>query len=315
MSKNVLANGREISAAKDANQSPAAMPDVCLSPPSPPAGPVPIPYPNTSKGSDTDQGSKSVKIGGEEVGLKNSSDYKKSNGDEAATKSLGMGVVSHTIQGKSKHAAWSFDVKIEGANAIRHMDLTTHNHVNQGNLAVVLNQAGMAVKLVRPLTCEELQNANKGAQKKDLEVPNRPDDVMATANFTPPPPQPNLFMKGFNKMANVKNKNGYSKSKRGRSKTKSPCRACTRKKFHGGKQHHSEARIIESIFKAARQSGSSPPLGTLTLRVQWNVAGEDKPRDRPCPACKTLICDAQKCGLTIQLCKDGQKDPEPVDCE
>lgn len=129
MSKNVFANGMEISAKKDGNQSICAMPDVCLSPPSPPAGPIPIPYPNTSDASKTDSGSKTVKIGGQEVGLKNSSNYKSSNGDEAATKGLGMGVVSHNIQGKMKHTAWSMDVKIEGKNVIRHMDLTIHNHL------------------------------------------------------------------------------------------------------------------------------------------------------------------------------------------
>jgi hypothetical protein len=129
MSQNVFANGKEISAKKDDNKSTCAMPDVCLSPPSPPAGPIPIPYPNTAQASDTTDGSKSVKIGGDMVGLKNSSNYKKSTGDEAATKSLGMGVVTHTIQGKMLHAAWSMDVKIEGANVIRHMDITTHNHM------------------------------------------------------------------------------------------------------------------------------------------------------------------------------------------
>ena len=42
MSKNVFANGREVSAEKDDNRTMGAMPDVCLSPPSPPAGPVPV---------------------------------------------------------------------------------------------------------------------------------------------------------------------------------------------------------------------------------------------------------------------------------
>ncbi|MBI5255975.1 MAG: DUF4150 domain-containing protein [Burkholderiales bacterium] len=129
MSKNVFANGREVSAKKDANMSNGAMPDVCLSPPSPPAGPVPIPYPNFSKASDTDAGTRSVKIGGDEVGIKNSSTYKKSNGDEAATKTLGMGVMSHQITNTTYFAAWSFDVKFEGQNAVRHLDMTTHNNM------------------------------------------------------------------------------------------------------------------------------------------------------------------------------------------
>ena len=129
MSKNIFANGREVSAKKDANMSNGAMPDVCLSPPSPPAGPIPIPYPNFSKASDTNSGTRTVKIGGAEVGIKNASNYKKSNGDEAATKTLGMGVMSHQIQNTTYFAAWSFDVKFEGQNAIRHLDMTTHNNM------------------------------------------------------------------------------------------------------------------------------------------------------------------------------------------
>jgi hypothetical protein len=129
MSKNVFANGREVSAGKDGNASLGAMPDVCLSPPSPPAGPIPIPYPNFSKASDTNDGTRSVKIGGDQVGIKNSSNYKKSNGDEAATKSLGMGVMSHQITNTTYFAAWSFDVKFEGENAVRLLDLTTGNNM------------------------------------------------------------------------------------------------------------------------------------------------------------------------------------------
>ena len=128
MSKNVFANGREVSAEKDMNASLGAMPDVCLSPPTPPAGPVPLPYPNFSRASDTDEGARSVKVGGAQVGIKDSSNYKKSNGDEAATKTLGMGVMSHQIQNTCYFAAWSFDVKFEGENAVRHLDLTTHNN-------------------------------------------------------------------------------------------------------------------------------------------------------------------------------------------
>src|SRR2546426_9172164 len=165
MSKNVFANGNEVSAKKDDNKSIAAMADVCLSPPSPPAGPIPIPYPNTAMASDTSDGSKTVKIGGDEVGLKNSSNYKKSTGDEAATKSLGMGVVSHNIQGKMKHAAWSMDVKFEGLNAIRHMDMTTHNHMNADNIAVTMDGAAVVPDEDSPL-CEQLDKQNKSEVAK-----------------------------------------------------------------------------------------------------------------------------------------------------
>jgi hypothetical protein len=105
----------------------AAMPDVCLSPPSPPAGPIPIPYPNTAAASDTTDGSKTVQICGQEVMLKDKSTFKTSTGNEAATKSFGMGVVTHQIQGKASFIAWSMDVKFESENIPRHLDLAGHN--------------------------------------------------------------------------------------------------------------------------------------------------------------------------------------------
>src|ERR1700679_391398 len=102
----VYADGRSIACKAADGKSAAAMPDVCLSPPSPPAGPVPIPYPNTAMASDTTDGSTTVQIGGQEVMLKNQSTFKKSSGDEAATKSLGMGVVTHQIQGALAFISW-----------------------------------------------------------------------------------------------------------------------------------------------------------------------------------------------------------------
>src|SRR6266853_972978 len=126
----VYADGMTIACKAADGKTVAAMPDVCLSPPSPPAGPIPIPYPNTGMASDTTDGSKTVQINGQEVMLKNKSYFKQSSGDEAATKSLGMGVVTHQIQGKVNFIAWSIDVKFEGENVPRHLDLTGHNEAS-----------------------------------------------------------------------------------------------------------------------------------------------------------------------------------------
>jgi hypothetical protein len=126
----VYANGMTIACKAADGKTVAAMPDVCLSPPSPPAGPVPIPYPNTAMASDTTDGSKTVQINGQEVMLKDKSVFKQSSGDEAATKSLGMGVVSHQIQGKVNFTSWSMDVKFEGENVPRNLDLTLHNEMS-----------------------------------------------------------------------------------------------------------------------------------------------------------------------------------------
>jgi hypothetical protein len=63
--------------------------------------------------------------------LKDKSVFKTSTGNEAATKSFGMSVVTHQIQGEASFIAWSMDVKFEGENIPRHMDLMGHNEACQ----------------------------------------------------------------------------------------------------------------------------------------------------------------------------------------
>jgi hypothetical protein len=75
------ANSQEIEK-KSSNKAESFQPDVCETP-SPPAGPVPIPYPNTDRASDTSSGSKTVKTEGKTLPSKE--DFEKSVGDEAGT--------------------------------------------------------------------------------------------------------------------------------------------------------------------------------------------------------------------------------------
>ena len=129
MSNEVYGNGNEIACKRGNGKVIASFPDVCLSPPSPPAGPIPVPYPNTSFSKDAQNGSKTVVISGNEVMLKDESFYKTAPlGDEAATRTFGGNILSHVITGKTYFVAWSMDVKIEGLNVDRHIDLTTSNH-------------------------------------------------------------------------------------------------------------------------------------------------------------------------------------------
>jgi hypothetical protein len=131
MSNEVYANSMEVSCKAASGKSVCAFPDVCMTPPQTPATPpgVPIPYPNTGLASDCSDGSSTVQISGQEVMLKNKSYFKKSSGDEAGSAPL-KGVVTHTNTGKVYFNAWSMDVKVEGENVVRHLDLTTHNHAS-----------------------------------------------------------------------------------------------------------------------------------------------------------------------------------------
>jgi len=131
MANQVYANNMEVSCKAAAGKSICAFPDVCFTPPMTPATPpgVPIPYPNTGMASDTTSGSTSVKISGQEVMLKNKSYFKRSMGDEAGCAPK-KGVVTSTNMGKVYFNMWSMDVKIEGENVVRMLDLTTHNHMS-----------------------------------------------------------------------------------------------------------------------------------------------------------------------------------------
>jgi len=131
MANDVFANGREIACKKADGKSICAFPDVCFTPPENPATPpgVPIPYPNTGKAKDMTSGSKKVKISDNEIMLKNKSYFKKSYGNEAGSAAK-KGVVTSVNKGKVYFIAWSMDVKVEGKNAVRHLDMTTHNHAS-----------------------------------------------------------------------------------------------------------------------------------------------------------------------------------------
>ncbi|MBV9342190.1 MAG: DUF4150 domain-containing protein [Acidobacteria bacterium] len=131
MSCDVYANGMSIACKAADGKTVAAMPDVCFTPPQTPATPpgVPIPYPNTGMASDTAEGSKTVMISDEEVMLKDKSYFKTSSGDEAGSAPK-KGVVTSKIQGKVNFSAWSMDVKFEGENVPRHLDITLHNEAS-----------------------------------------------------------------------------------------------------------------------------------------------------------------------------------------
>lgn len=110
---------------KDSGGTTIAFPDVCKTPS--PAGPIPIPYPNIAKSSDTAKGSKKVKCDGNPICLKDSN-FRMSTGDEAG--SAGGGVASNKIKGKAEFVNFSFDVKVEGKNVARAFDLMLHNDKN-----------------------------------------------------------------------------------------------------------------------------------------------------------------------------------------
>jgi hypothetical protein len=123
MGTTCFANSRGIAHAGSGGMSPI-FPDVCKTPT--PGGPVPIPYPNVGKASDTSGGPTSVKCDGK-MPMTKGAKYSMSAGDEAG--SLG-GVVSSKFKGACEYMLYSFDVKFEGKNVCRLGDSLFHNEKN-----------------------------------------------------------------------------------------------------------------------------------------------------------------------------------------
>jgi hypothetical protein len=207
VANNVFANGREISCKKADGKSICAFPDVCMTPPENPATPpgVPVPYPNTGFAKDTTKGSKNVKISGKEVMLRNKSYFKKSTGDEPGCAAK-KGVVTSVNRGKVYFNAWSMNVIIEGQNAVRHLDITTHNHASPpGNSPPLPYTDTMAVPSAREKSDKECEDAKKEKKracgsipqlKKGRKVIKNLDNEKMTAHLECE--EINLRIKGFN---------------------------------------------------------------------------------------------------------------------
>ena len=309
MGHNVFANGMGVSGKAAGHNVIAAMPDVCLSPPSPPAGPIPIPYPNFAQASDTTDGSKKVKAGGKEINLKGQSKYKSCKGDEACTKSFGAGVVSHTNTGAVKHEAGSFDVKVEGSGVARHLDLVTSNHSNPTNGSMTTDIETMSPGMAQT-ECKKLDDKNqktrdelkentkdksivgkdedgKGTTVSSMSAHNRGGggDTAATAhnNKKALEKSPSPLAPG----GNDKQRNGEETPLCGNSEYKHPDPAMQ-------KSGHAEARLMAGL--------SHTPAKAVLINIDWKPSSGGASK-MPCPDCHKMLCAAGKdCEHKIFLC-------------
>jgi hypothetical protein len=149
-----------------------AFPDVCLSPPPAPTGPIPVPYPNKAAAADLAEGSTTVSIEGEPTALKDQSYTSTTSGDEGGTQ--GGGVVTHKTQGKAYFKFWSFDVFIEGLNVDCHSDPmgqnTGSNTINglclRSSVVRAAYQAAGQSDCTEPYSNDEHHDDPNTAQKK-----------------------------------------------------------------------------------------------------------------------------------------------------
>jgi hypothetical protein len=124
MGQSTFANSRGI-VHKGSGGLSIVFPDVCKTP-APPAGPIPIPYPNIGKSSDTSSGPSKVTTDGKMPMVKGAK-YSRSSGDEPGSAG---GVLSSVNMNVCEFMLYSFDVKFEGKNVCRLGDPLFHNKKN-----------------------------------------------------------------------------------------------------------------------------------------------------------------------------------------
>jgi hypothetical protein len=264
-----------------------------------------------------------VKIAGDEVGMKNQSSYKSSKGDEAATKSLGMGINTASLGGKTYHASWSSDVMFEGANAIRFTDITTHNCTNLATSGATTGDIGKAgLPPVTKKDCKSLNRKRAAAESTDLKGPVRPGQTHALGRFESSSgskivggvSHPGDMLKSSTSVAYAQGKQWPTRMITNKNGGQTPVpekgpiyMACGRNKvpYHRQGVLHAESRMIEDAI-----AGKTPPIGRMTLSVKHWEKGTKKPDNKPCESCEKLACEAQACGLEIVIC-DGSNPTRP----
>jgi hypothetical protein len=215
MPSTILINGLGLTWKGTIGLTTATLPDVCKTPS--PGGPVPIPYPNIADQSTLENGTTTVKGHGEMIAIKGS-EYSSSTGDEPGTAG---GVTSSTFKKEATWITYSFDVKMDGANACRHTDKMFQNHKNCADMAgnldpVVAGGAEHDIKCAIQKCDQKDENGNdydvsttaegnampKGSQcsalgskkhtcvKKTLEAKNSNCQCEQTFNMNNDPPTP-----------------------------------------------------------------------------------------------------------------------------
>lgn len=290
MANDVFANNREISCKAGAGKSICAFPDVCFTPPENPATPpgVPIPYPNTGMDSDTTGGTKHVKISGKEVMLKNKSYFKKSIGDEAGCAAK-KGVITSVNRGKVYFTSWSMDVKFEGENVVRHLDMTTHNHASvPGNTptwpfldTIAFPKGGpcSVEKKTEQDACghldEDAKCSNKKCQqaRKCMLVPYKPDKRSGQGGCCPgQTPHHLIEVHCFTKEGERESGSrirGFSKYDDG----KAPCVCCDESSRYEG--DHGNLHAIQGMHERNHMN-STGPRSQMGGNGTWNYGSAKK---------------------------------------
>jgi hypothetical protein len=168
---------------------------------------------------------------------------------------------------------------------------------NSGSLT--LNQAAEQNAVVRPLTCEELEQANKEAREKETKSSFR-GGALTTA-YRRDGNNNGKYMKAMcPNLPKKRFEDGYQKSLPEDGK-QPPCAGG--RTPGAGRVNDAENKILNPEMAAGQ--------GGMILMSTWHT-GANGPDAMPCFSCRRAICEAEVCGIHVWLCKATNKPPDEV---
>ena len=168
---------------------------------------------------------------------------------------------------------------------------------NSGSLT--LNQAAMQTAQVRPLTCQELEDANEEAREKETRD-SFPGGAHTTAYREDAAGNgkymkamcPNLPKKEFEE--------GYQDAVT--SKKQPPCAGG--RPTSKGRRNDAENKILHPEMNARKG-------GWIRMSTHHTATGGGAADAMPCYSCRQAICEAEKCGIRVTLCT-SKKPPDEI---
>ena len=196
------------------------------------------------------------------------------------------------------------DVKFEGENVVRHLDMTTNNHASpMANGSVpMMYQDGMVVEAPDTEGCREAQNQQRAAQRALAPGAKAKGHVTAGAVFKP---AGQTFKASSNVSANaIKKSPRYKGFSPGVAPKHAKPPGVSNVECGGNKHPYknsgssptgdAESKIIEDLFAGFN---GKPPKGTLYLKVVGAPV---------CCDCQTLMKCASK-SINIVICPPAKR--------
>ncbi|WP_291322822.1 PAAR-like domain-containing protein, partial [Desulfonatronospira sp.] len=224
------------------------------------------------------------------------------------------GIITSKIKGKIYFTSWSMDVKFEGKNVVRHLDLTTHNHSSQPGQTPPWPHID-SVAEETDSKCEKLEQTNNDSREALKDKTSDKTLVGQTGEGEGTTVSSMNFGESITVGHNRKTARerygifveGGDMEKRHEGKSNlCPDANHTHGKPSAQKSGHAEAKLLDELFKTKSTSGKA------TFNIDWRKKNGKKSKT-PCLDCYKMMCAAKSYEISVFICDKNGKEHK-IDC-